>query len=139
MNPPKTPIYTPAHPSISPSRMWKQPEEPKPVKPVVDKAREEAYAQDNREAFKQLSEIEKNLLCAGLVTSNVWRKFLKPYLEELVTPPRYVVSNQDEYYRLMNENAVAAFAESLISTLESRAHRSPSYDHIVTEEETPNV
>ena len=136
----ETPIYKPNfHENLSPREMWKpkqeqpQPEEkpkrkPRKKKPAVETL-ESVFAEDNREIFKSLTDDEKNLMCAGIVLSANWRRFLKPYLETFINPPRKQVKSEADKYELLNNNAIAQFCTELISNLEGRARRSPSHEH----------
>lgn len=141
-NPPnQTPIYKPNyHDALSPRNMWKDDPETKKPKvnaPLPAPKTEPVFVEDGRESYKALSDDEKNLICAGIVLSGNWRKFLRPLLESFANPPRKTIKSDADYYELLNSNAVAAFANELISTLEGRARRSPSYQHPI-EEELPN-
>lgn len=128
----QTPIYQPVNPRLSPLQMWKvdEPEKktvPKPPEPI----RPDPTPEDmNRESYKELSDEQKNLKCAGLVLSDTYRKFLKPYLETFTNPVRLPVKSKEDEYRILNENAIAEFVTNhLINYLESRARRSPSFQY----------
>lgn len=145
-HPKQTPIYRPNyHDSLSPRSMWKeevkenkvqvQLPDPAPKVPRVPSATEAQYAMEAREGYKELTDDEKNLLAATVVCSNAWRKFLKPELEMRANPVRRQVNSDSDYYRVLNENAIAAFINEFVSTLESRAKRSPSYSFTFDQEE----
>lgn len=133
----KTPMYQPNfHEAISPRKMHQEPkkEAPKVDIPPPKPAFYEEIGRRNQAAYKDLSEDEKALFCAGIALSANWRKFLRPYLETFTNPVRRPVKSDEDYYTLLNDNAVAAFAEGLINHVESKARRSPSYNHMTEEE-----
>jgi len=129
----QTPVYNPSFdPRLSPREMWKEPEKEKPApKPSpVEQPEQEEF---NRCTFKELTDDERNLMCAGIVLSKNYRKFLKPWLESFTHPPRRKVRSEADKYQLLEDNNNADFAQMIIDTLEGRAKRSPSYQYVQEE------
>lgn len=131
LNSGSTPIYqAPFYQGLSPSHIYKQELEAEKAKEAPKPKKLVQKQEITQSEYKNLSDEEKNLSAAGVVLSANYQRFLKPWLESYSNPVRRKITSDEDYYQLQNDNAIAVFVDNFIKDLESKAHRSPAYNHM---------